>query len=76
MSTFGKIVLRNNRLYNSSNSIQQSVRQISVSCCRLKRKPKPVRDPTKRNLQGEALVERLKRRDEDIARQKVLYSHY
>ena len=72
MATFGKIILcNNNKLYNSTNNMKQSVRQISVSCYRLKRKPKPVRDPTKRNLQGEALVERLRKREEDIARQKV-----
>ncbi|XP_066930515.1 small ribosomal subunit protein mS26-like [Clytia hemisphaerica] len=45
-------------------------RMISTSCCRMRRKPKPERDMSKRNLQGEALEERLKRREADIIRQQ------
>ena len=51
--------------------LRNQVRQFSISCCRMRRKPKPERDLTKRNFQGEELVERLRRREADIARQKV-----
>ena len=53
------------------NVTRQQVRQLSISCCRMRRKPKPERDQSKRNLQGEELIERLRRRENDLARQKV-----
>ena len=50
---------------------RHKVRQFSISCCRMRRKPKQERDPSKRNLQGEDLIERLRRRENDLVRQKV-----
>lgn len=53
------------------NLTRHQVRQLSISSCRMRRKPKPERDQSKRNLQGEELIERLRRRENDLARQKV-----
>jgi len=41
-------------------------RWISLSACCLKRKPPPIRDPSKRNFEGEKLEEYLRKRDEAI----------
>ena len=43
-----------------------------MSVCYWRRKKPPPRNMSKRNLQGDALKERLKRREENIERQRVL----
>ena len=47
------------------------LRQFSLSTCHWRRKPKPERDMSKRNLQGEALEEHMRRRAASMETQKV-----
>lgn len=45
-------------------------RHFSLSACQWRRKPKPVRDMSKRNLQGEELKEHMRKREESMKKQE------